>query len=204
MLQHRLTDFFPVSRAFELLPLVVQVPTFCQTDANFDAAFREVHVQRNQSEALLLGTFGKLVKLPFMNEELASSFRLVIHQVGLRVLVNVCPNEPQLSIANAPVRFFDRNLRVANTLNLAAEQRDAALQLVNDVVLVPCFAVRADVLRVWIIVLLFLLLTFLAGHLCEFWSESGRSCHQQRKCKPMSHRQLNRFTQAGEYMQFGD
>lgn len=168
MLQHRLSDLFSVGRAFELLPFVVQVAAFRQTDANFDAAFGEVHVERNQSEALLLGALGELVKLSLMNEQLTSSLWFVIHQVSLRVLVDVGSDEPQLAIANSSVRFFDRDFRVPNTLHFAAEQCDAAFKFVDNVVLVPRLTIRADVLRVRIVVLLFLLLTFLAGHLGEF------------------------------------
>ena len=44
MLQHRLSDLFAVGRAFELLPLVVEVAAFRQTDANLDPASQEVNV----------------------------------------------------------------------------------------------------------------------------------------------------------------
>ena len=68
MLQHCLTNLFSVGRAFEFLPLVVKVAAFREADAHLDAAFREINIQRNQSEALLLGTFRELVKLSLMNE----------------------------------------------------------------------------------------------------------------------------------------
>ncbi len=167
MLQHRLPDLFPVGRAFELLPLVVKVAAFRQADANLDAAFRKVDIERDQSETLLLGAFREFVKLSLVNEQLASSFWLVVHQVGLRVFVDVCSNEPQLAATDARVSLFDRNLGVADTLYFAADQRDPAFQFVDDVVLVSGLTVRTDVLRVRIVDLFFLF-TLLAGHLDEF------------------------------------
>lgn len=144
MFQHGLTDFFSIGRAFEFLAFVIQVSTFCQTDADLDSTFGEVDVQWYQRESLLLGAFGKFTKFPLMNQQLTSPFRLVIHQVGLRVLVNVGTDEPQLSITNARIRFFDRNLRIADTLNFTANQRDSAFQFVNDVVLVSRLAIGTD------------------------------------------------------------
>ncbi len=193
MLQHRLANLFAVGCTFELLPLVIKVAALRQANANLDAASQEVNVERNQREALLLGTFSKLVKFAFVNEQLARPLRLVIHQVGLRVFVNVGSDQPQLPVANARVSFFDRNLRVANTLHFAADQRDPAFQLVDDVVLVPRFAVRTDVLRVWIDVVLFLF-AFLAGHLGDF---SVKNRLEQTRL-------LNGFTKPSEYKQFDD
>lgn len=193
MLQHRLTNLFTIGRALEFLPLVIKVATLRQADANLDAASQEVNVERNQREALLLGTFSELVKFAFVNQQLARTLRLMIHQIGLRVFVNVGADQPQLPVANARVSFFDRNLRVANTLHFAADQCDPAFQLVDDVVLVPRSAVRADVLRVWIDVVLFLF-TFFAGHLGDF---SVKNRLEQTRL-------LNGFTPPGEYKQFDD
>ena len=53
---HRQANVLAVAVFLQFLALVVSLPTFGQTDSNFDATVFEVDIQRHQREALLLST----------------------------------------------------------------------------------------------------------------------------------------------------
>ena len=158
-LHHRLANVFAVAVFLQLLTLVVSLPAFGQADSDFDATVFEVDIQRDQCEALLFGTLGEFMQLAFVKQQFARARGLVIHQVGLRVLIDVGPDQPQLATANARVGFLQRDFAIADAFYFAAKQGYAAFQVVEDVVVEPCLAIFADVLRIRILGrLLFLLL----------------------------------------------
>ena len=79
-----------------------------------------------------------------MEEELALAVGIVVGRVPLRVLGDVEADEVDLPVADVAERALERRLAVAERLHLRAGQREARLEAVEEVVLVPRAAVVGD------------------------------------------------------------
>lgn len=130
-------------------------------DVHFYLATEKIHRKRNERQALVAGLFGELCQFAAVEQQLASPFGLVIEKAGLRVNGNVAADEPQFTLADAGVGLFQRSLAVPQTLHFTPFQDEAALDLIQNLVLVPRSAIGADRLIVGIVG--FLVVGF-AGH----------------------------------------
>jgi hypothetical protein len=68
----------------------------------------------------------------------------MIEAIGLDVLGNVAAHQPDFTGSHPPVRFVERQFAVAQALDLAADQRNAALERFEDFILVPCATILRD------------------------------------------------------------
>lgn len=86
----------------------------------------------------------------------------MIHQAGLRVFIDAGTQQPQLSVTDFRVGFLNRDLSAADAFYFAAQQRNTAFEIIQNLVIVPCLPIPADMPGIRIVrSLLFLLL---AGH----------------------------------------
>ena len=79
-----------------------------------------------------------------MEEELAVAVRVVVGRVPLRVLGDVQADEVDLVAANVAEGALEDRLAVAEGLHLGPGQREARLDAVEEVVLVPRAAIVGD------------------------------------------------------------
>src|SRR5262249_32856405 len=105
---------------------------------------QKVDREGNQRQPLLLGGGRELAEFPFLQQQLARPPRLVVLDVGLRILGDVAAEEPQLAVADAGVGLVERALVVPQALDFGPLEDDAALELVENVVFVRRLAVAGD------------------------------------------------------------
>src|SRR3954464_8279903 len=93
----------------------------------------------------------------------------MVHAVGLEVLRDVAPVEPDLALVDARVRLLQARLAVAEALDLGAGQDDPGLDRLDQVELVAGAAVARDDLDVLVVALGLPLVRAALGHR---WSAS--------------------------------
>src|SRR4029077_16952903 len=125
----------------ERAPLVDALLAARQGDLDLDASVLEIEPQRHERQALLGHARGELVDLPAVSEQLAVARGLVIRAIPLRVGLDRAAHEPQLPPALLRERLAQRDLAGAQRLDLGARERDARLEALENVKLVPRLAV---------------------------------------------------------------
>ena len=68
----------------------------------------------------------------------------MIEAAGLQIFRNVGVDEPDLAVAGVRIGFGDRSLALAQRLHLGAGQREARLEALEELVVVPRAAVLGD------------------------------------------------------------
>src|SRR5579884_3962964 len=123
-------------------PLVVAAPAPGQGEGDLGPAVLEVEGEGDEGQRLLLGTTGQLVDLPAVQEQLAGPVRIVAAEtLGEGVGGDMDPVQPHLAVLDPGVGIPQRHQPVAEGLDLAALQGDAALDGLEDVVVVAGLAV---------------------------------------------------------------
>jgi hypothetical protein len=87
---------------------------------------------------------GEAFHLAAVHQELAGTFRVVIEPVRLGIFGNVAADQPDFIVLDARVGFFQRHVAIAQALDLAADQDDAAFERVEYGVVVSGLAVVRD------------------------------------------------------------
>src|SRR4029079_12361514 len=104
-------------------------------DLDLDAAVFEVHRERDEGGALDRGGLLELFDFAAVGEEAAFAQGVVVELGGGGVGVDVGAVEDELAVIDAGEGFLELTLAGAQALDLAAEQRDAALELGLDEIL---------------------------------------------------------------------
>ena len=111
-----------------------------------------------------------------MEKQLAWSLGFVVQPVRFDVLLNVTAQQPDLAVFDLGVRFGQRTAPFTQAFHLAAHQDDAALERVEDDVVVPRFAVLADDLQTVLLrVFLFVVVLFGSRRKLTFSTRAGKS-----------------------------
>ena len=148
------------------------LPAAADPHQHLHAALFEIHLQRHEREPLLQGPIRKLADLTAVHEQLPRPLRHMVELVGLVVFGNVAAEQPDLAAIDAAVGLVERHPPAAEALHLAADQRDAALERVEDLVVVAGLAIfRHHLLGRFVVGLALGLCLALAGRLGGF---SGR------------------------------
>lgn len=92
-----------------------------------------------------------------MKQEFPGTLRLVVQSVRFQVLLNVAAEKPNFPVLHLRVRFSKRAAPLTQTLDLASDEYDTALERLKNFVIVPGFAVLADYPNIRIGILLLLL-----------------------------------------------
>src|ERR1700685_4606922 len=135
--ERRVSHFAVILLLPRALALVVELAAPGHGQGELGKPAGEKDRQGDERQPLLFRGLGDLLELAFPQQELPRPLGLMVYHVGLRVKGDVAVDEPQLSVVDAGVGLFDRNLAVADALHFAADQDDAAFDLVQNVVLVP-------------------------------------------------------------------
>src|SRR4051794_36471941 len=108
-------------------PLVVQVLAARERDLDLRVRALEVDPRRHERQPLLVRAADELLDLLAVHQQLARSLgRMVVARRG-RVRGDVHAVQPDLVVVDAGVRILERRLPVAQRLDLAAHELDAAL-----------------------------------------------------------------------------
>ena len=123
--------------------LAFVVLLFAATDAqhHFGQSSLEVHFERNERESFFLSPVGESFDLAAVHQQFSWPAGGVIESVGLEVLGNIAAQQPHFVVLHLGVGFFQRHVAGAQTLHLAAHQNNAALQRVENQVVMAGFAV---------------------------------------------------------------
>src|SRR6266511_4280871 len=122
------------------LALVVGALAPCDCQLDLDELLLEVQPQRHQREPALGDPPGELVDLLAVEQELAGPGGLVPVVAGVRVRRDLHVQD-DLAVLDHGVGILERGATLAQGLHLAAAQRDASLEGVKDLVVVPGTAV---------------------------------------------------------------
>jgi hypothetical protein len=74
----------------------------------------------------------------------------MVHDIGLRIDGDVAAQQPEFVVTDARVCFLQRHFIVAQALDLASFEDNSALQLLENLVLVPGSPVSTDGARIGI------------------------------------------------------
>src|SRR5205823_11014873 len=88
-----------------------------------------------------------------MQQLLAETFRFVVDQTGLWIDGDVAAHQPQLAVTDPRKSLIQRDFAVAQALDFASFEHDAALDRIQHLVLMPRAAIRADRLLVRVVAL---------------------------------------------------
>src|SRR5688572_27366079 len=155
---HRLLDLALGFRLLRRFPFVEELLAAGDGDLHLGPSLLEVHPERNQCEAALGSLAGELLDLAAMQKQLPGPLGLVVELVPPRVLGDVAVDEPDLAPLDLGIGVFETGARFAEALHLGAGQHQAALDGVEDEVLVMRAAIAADHLDVGVVVFAFLCL----------------------------------------------
>ena len=127
------------------MALVVEASTPSKSQLNLCPAILEVDGQRHQGERLLLGTTEQLVDLAPMQQQFPPPVRVVSAKTG-RVLVRryVHTQQPGLAFFDPSVSIGKRDTSGAKGLDLASLKGDAALEGLENVVVVASASVAGN------------------------------------------------------------
>ena len=117
---------------------------FAQAQKHLCPAFFEIHFKRHQGQAFLKGQGGETLDLAAVHEQFSRTLGLMIELVGLGVFGNVAADEPDFVVFYPSVGLFERDVAFAQTLHLAADQRQAALQGIDDQEILVGLAILGD------------------------------------------------------------
>ena len=172
----------------QLLAPVMGLATTSEPDFDFGPAVLEVHLEGNDGEWLLGRLFLELVNLPAVDQELASAIRIVraeSHRKDPRR--DVGTEEPEFTVFHAGVAVPDLSPTLTQALYFAARQDHAALEGVDNFVVVPRTAIGgydAIALVVGLGRSASLLHSFRTGHpsMVQTSREIGRSLGRVESC----------------------
>ncbi len=122
----------PSGVGLELLPLIVGLSSAPDPDEHFHATVLEVHLERDEGQALLKSLGGKRANLAAVEEEFPPPLRLVVELLGFFILGDVAAEEPDLVSFHPTVGLVEAYPPGSQALDLAADQRDATLHRVQD------------------------------------------------------------------------
>jgi hypothetical protein len=112
-----------------------------QGERDLHLAVLEIQLRRHQGEALLDGLANQLPDLVLVQQQPALPPGVVIHVPAVRVGVDVHVVQPHLAPLHLGVAVAQVRPPLADALHLGAEQRDAGLERLEDVVIVKRLAV---------------------------------------------------------------
>jgi hypothetical protein len=138
------THFPAVGCLFQPLTLVVQFTPLAKSESDLDEAALEEHGKWDKRQAVVLPRFCELAYLATIQQQLSSPLTGVVVDAGFGVFRDVAVNQPDFSVLDPRVCFFDGDLVIADAFDFAASQHDSAVQFVEHVIVVPRAAVAAD------------------------------------------------------------
>src|SRR5450432_161569 len=131
-------------RVISLVPLLLAVH---ERELGLHAALLLVQGQRHQSVPLLLDLAGEAVDLAPVEQQLSPPPRLVVPPVRVRVDTDVRPVQPGLVLVDLAERVDERDLAVADRLDLRPHEHEPRLEDLVDVIEVPRLPVAREHLR---------------------------------------------------------
>ena len=126
------------------LPFVMEFSALHNGKPNLHETSLEEDRQRDQRQTVILRDLGEFANFATMQQELAFSLSSMIIDRGFGIFGDVAVNQPDLVVVDASIRLFDGDLVIADTFDFAAGQNNAAVQFVQNIVLMPRAAVLAD------------------------------------------------------------
>src|SRR6478735_9563854 len=127
------------------LALVLALAALAHAQLDLHPAVLEVHRQRDEGVALPGDLVAQPLDLLGVEEQLAGAVRVVgADAVGVAVRRDVHAVQPDLPVDHPGIRVGQLHVAEAQALDLAAAQHDAALERLDDRVVVPCSAVGGD------------------------------------------------------------
>lgn len=156
----RSSDFFlsPLAAAhrgsLELAVGLAPLQVFTLVELRFALADRQRHFhspvlpikgERQQCVALHCSQSEQFADLRFMEEQFSDCLGLMILQVAVRILIDVCVIEQHLVIFHARERIADLAFAGAQGLDLRAVQYNAGFKCFQDVVIAPGFGVGKNI-----------------------------------------------------------
>src|SRR5260370_36187973 len=142
---HRASDLALGVALGDRFPLVVLLLATCQADLDLRVVPRKVHAQRDQRVSLLPHLPNQARDFLAMEQELARTQRLVVHEVRLRVGRDVHVFQPRLVAIDPHEPVPKVRAPIANRLHLGTCEHDPRLELLVDEVVVVRAAVNCDI-----------------------------------------------------------
>src|SRR5579884_1681664 len=128
----------------DVATLVAQLLAARERELHLHLPLPEVEARRHDRVPLLAHLAVHAVDLATVQQQLARPVGIVVRTVALRVLRDVQPVQPRLAVAHLRIRLLQRRLTAAQRLHLRPAQHETRLDLVREVVVVPCAAVVDD------------------------------------------------------------
>lgn len=104
----------------------------------------EVDPQGDEGQPLFLGFPQETGQFTAVHQQLTGAFRFVVPDRGLRVLRDVTANQPKLIFLDAAVGFVELAFPRPQAFHLASSQDHAALDAIEDLVVMPYLTVLHD------------------------------------------------------------
>ena len=124
---------------------VVQLFSLAESHENFrTTVLIEIETEWHERQSFFVSPHCKSAILAAVHEQLARPFRLVVEMVGLAVLRDVRPDEPNLAFDDAAISLRERNRSDSQTFDLATDQHNSTFECVKNGIIVPRFAVFTD------------------------------------------------------------
>ena len=125
-------------------PFVVQLFAFGQREQHLHTPTFEVHFERHKGQSLLGRLTDKLSNFVPMQQELSlPQFRVLrVSAVAVRTDVHVC--HPDLPVFDSRITVTKVDASLTDRFHLRSEQRHAALECLDDVVVVASFPILGD------------------------------------------------------------
>src|SRR6476620_10449458 len=128
----------------------MQFTSFAQGEFDLgDPPLVEIHSQGNERQSLFPGAADELVEFAFVDQQLAGTLRFMIPEGRLRILGDVASDQPQDAPFYPTVGLIELTLAIAQALDFAPLEHEAAFHRVENLVLVPRLAIFADDPRHW-------------------------------------------------------
>ena len=129
-------------------PLVVQFLALCQSDLEFDASFLPVEGKRYQGVTCALHSADQSVDFATIEQKLSGAGRVGPGVRGSRVQRGeVGAKQEQFPVSDDDIRLLQLCATGTQALYLPTLERDSGLEVILDMVIVPCFPVAGDGIR---------------------------------------------------------
>jgi len=128
------------------------------TQQHFGIMLPKINFQRNERKSFCCRSHFTPPDLRTVEQKFPCTFRFMIEPIGLKVLLNIAVDKPDLTIFDLRIGLCKRAAAFAQALHFASDQNDAALIRIKNFVIMSGLAVLANDLDIWINILIFLLI----------------------------------------------
>ena len=134
-------DFATCFVLAECFAFVLFLFSAAQADEHLGLPSLEVELERDECQPPLESWHGEFGDLLLVEEQFARTFRFVVEAIGLDIFLNIAADQPDFSIADTSVGFFQRGLASAEALDFAPDQHNATFERVENGVVVASLSV---------------------------------------------------------------